>query len=213
MPKISEARRAEVRDRILAAARRVVGQRGIHETSMDDIVEASGLSKGAIYGHFESKEQLLLALQDLTLERRIEEVTSRFSDQVSSTERINQLLTTYLDWAQAASTDQLRLNIELLLSAAHRRSLRSRIDARYERHHKLFAGLLRQGRQRGEYRADLDAEGTAAILLALLDGCTLEWALTTPRRNRAPRILRSIQSALFDGVSRSFAPSRGRGEP
>lgn len=180
---------------------------------MDDIVEASGLSKGAIYGHFESKEQLLLALQDLTLERRIEEVTSQFSDSVPPVERINRLLRTYIEWARAAPSEQLRLNLELLTAAARTRSLRAGIDDRYERHHRLFAGLLLQGKRRGEFRADLDVRGATTVLLALLDGLTLEWALSTAARGRSPLVFDAIQSTLFDGVSRSFSSGRRRSGP
>jgi TetR/AcrR family transcriptional regulator, transcriptional repressor of aconitase len=61
MPKISDERRAERRAQILDAARRCFHGQGLHATSMADIIKASGLSAGAVYGYFASKEDLILA--------------------------------------------------------------------------------------------------------------------------------------------------------
>jgi AcrR family transcriptional regulator len=52
------------RDRILQAALQVFAQKGYHRAAVDDIVHASGTSKGAVYHHFPNKEALFLALVD-----------------------------------------------------------------------------------------------------------------------------------------------------
>lgn len=61
MPKISDARRAERRDQILNAAWTCFQREGLHATKMDDIIAASGLSAGAVYSYFPSKDALILA--------------------------------------------------------------------------------------------------------------------------------------------------------
>ena len=52
------------RDRILQAALQVFAEKGYHRALVDDIVRASGTSKGAVYHHFPNKEALFLALVD-----------------------------------------------------------------------------------------------------------------------------------------------------
>jgi AcrR family transcriptional regulator len=52
------------RDRILDAALSVFASRGYHRATVDDIVRASGTSKGAVYHHFPNKEAMFLALAD-----------------------------------------------------------------------------------------------------------------------------------------------------
>ena len=64
MPKISDERRAERRAQILDAARRCFHGQGLHATSMADIIKASGLSAGAVYGYFASKEDLVATLAE-----------------------------------------------------------------------------------------------------------------------------------------------------
>lgn len=61
MPKISDERRAERRAQIIDAARRCFQRDGVQATTMDDIVRASGLSAGAVYSYFKSKDDLTLA--------------------------------------------------------------------------------------------------------------------------------------------------------
>ncbi|QKJ18319.1 TetR/AcrR family transcriptional regulator [Microbacterium hominis] len=70
MPKISEARRQQRRAQILDAALRCFRRVGYQRTSMADIIAESGLSAGAIYGYFDSKEELLKAVAEAILDDR-----------------------------------------------------------------------------------------------------------------------------------------------
>ena len=64
MPKISELRRESRRDQILAAALACFSENGFHQTGMADIVTRSGMSHGAVYVYFPSKEDIIEALAD-----------------------------------------------------------------------------------------------------------------------------------------------------
>lgn len=61
MPKISEEKRQARRDQIVDATWRCFSRRGIHSTSMDDIVREANLSFGAVYLYYKSKDDLILA--------------------------------------------------------------------------------------------------------------------------------------------------------
>src|SRR4051812_22222521 len=64
----ARAQGREARDDLLAAALRVFARRGYGQAGVDEIADAAGYSKGALYWHFSSKEDLLLAL----IEERID---------------------------------------------------------------------------------------------------------------------------------------------
>jgi AcrR family transcriptional regulator len=55
------------RERLLNAAETLFGDRGIHQTSLDQIAAAAGLTKGAIYANFGSKKELIAAILDRKL--------------------------------------------------------------------------------------------------------------------------------------------------
>lgn len=80
MPKVSEQHREKRRDQILEAALRCFATRGFQRTSMADIITESGLSAGAIYGHFDSKQEIMLSVARRVLVNRMAELTGRLGD-------------------------------------------------------------------------------------------------------------------------------------
>lgn len=62
MPRKSQEESQETRKNILECAKRLFSRRGYERTSLSDIAKYSGVSRGAIYWHFESKEDLLINL-------------------------------------------------------------------------------------------------------------------------------------------------------
>lgn len=74
MPKVSEEHREARREEIIAAALRAFAAKGFTRASMADIIAESGLSAGAIYGHFSGKQELLAACATEVLTRRRNEI-------------------------------------------------------------------------------------------------------------------------------------------
>jgi AcrR family transcriptional regulator len=62
MPKISDDRKLERSRQILDAARRCFAEKGFHRASMSDVIKESGLSAGAVYSYYSSKEELIAAV-------------------------------------------------------------------------------------------------------------------------------------------------------
>jgi AcrR family transcriptional regulator len=66
--------RAETRHQLLDAAARVFARRGLHGTSVEEVSEEAGFSRGALYSNFKSKEDLFLALWKERIGRRRREL-------------------------------------------------------------------------------------------------------------------------------------------
>src|SRR3989442_6072538 len=62
MPRVVPEYREEARTRILAAANQVFGEKGYRQATMDDVAKKLGVSKGALYLYFASKEELFEAI-------------------------------------------------------------------------------------------------------------------------------------------------------
>ncbi len=69
-----EERKSMTRSRILDAARRLFLRQGFHATSLEQISEEAGFTKGAVFSNFDSKADLFLALLDLRFAERVEEL-------------------------------------------------------------------------------------------------------------------------------------------
>jgi TetR/AcrR family transcriptional regulator, transcriptional repressor of aconitase len=64
MPKVTHEYRDARRDQILSAARRCFLRNGFHATSVQDLVAESGLSSGAVYRYFASKDDVIIAIAE-----------------------------------------------------------------------------------------------------------------------------------------------------
>ncbi|MFD6158136.1 TetR/AcrR family transcriptional regulator [Nocardia sp. NPDC060256] len=72
-------KRRQTRDRLLSAALDAFAERGFHASSVEDICERAGMTRGGFYGNFASKEELFLALY--------EQQTAHLLDAISTTPR------------------------------------------------------------------------------------------------------------------------------
>jgi AcrR family transcriptional regulator len=119
MPRVTESYRTARRDEIIEAALRCFAAKGYQRTSMADIIDESGLSAGAIYGHFTGKKVLFAAVAARVLDARTGELEARRAEGGPLTP--GQVIATLLDgmrrepfggvivqlWAEAAVDDEI----------------------------------------------------------------------------------------------------------
>ena len=82
----------ETRSQILEVASMLFAQKGFNETSMNDIVHASGLSKGGIYWHFKSKNEIVLAIFNQYFDMELAMLNSVLASEGTSEERLRRLI-------------------------------------------------------------------------------------------------------------------------
>src|SRR5271169_7211638 len=75
--------RAQTRKRLLKAAGAVFAERGYDRASLDDVAVGAGLTKGAVYSSFDSKEELFYAMMRERIRERLELVTQAVERQAT----------------------------------------------------------------------------------------------------------------------------------
>src|SRR5260370_31337916 len=83
MPKVVPEYKEAAKSRILDAANRVFAEKGYHEATMDDIAKRLGVSKGAIYLYFSSKEDLFDAMFKTATQAFTEIMLSSFGNEAN----------------------------------------------------------------------------------------------------------------------------------
>jgi AcrR family transcriptional regulator len=83
MPRVTEDYKAARRLEILSAACRCFAKDGFHATSISDIIDESGLSAGAVYLYFESKDEIIAAVVEMTLSTADELFSELRADEAS----------------------------------------------------------------------------------------------------------------------------------
>ena len=86
-------------EKILATASQLFVQKGYEKTSMQDIARTAGISKGAIYHHFQSKEEIILKVMQHLKELMVEEIarTLQATEQLSGKEQLQALVKANLE--------------------------------------------------------------------------------------------------------------------
>ena len=154
------------RAQILEAALTCFGAKGLHAARMDDIVLASGLSKGAIYSYFASKEEIfeaLFAIFEQELFSEWEELPE--GDALESLRQVGEIALSRLL--------EMRPLLDAWTEFLRHPALRARMADAYRHSRARLAETVRGGIAAGQLR-DCNPEHVAAALTALVEGLLLQ---------------------------------------
>jgi len=161
---------------ILDAALEVFARRGFHKARMDDIAQQAGLSKGALYLYFKSKNALIEGLVNRVFEREMHDLRAALDDhQAPVSERLRRI-------AERALADILPLRrvlpvmYEFYALAARPGVIRTSLQAYYRRYREMLGELIAEGMARGEFRP-VDPDLMAVALIAQFEGLMLLWVI------------------------------------
>jgi len=161
-----ERRPDERPQEILDAALTVFAERGYRNTRLEDVGDAAGVTKGAIYHYFANKEDLLLR----AIEQRSEEAFGRIEEIVrDKTAPVSTRLRLVVRrWFGAVTKERLAVVTLLLQGIAHEApaAFRRWLAGGPTASMRLIATLVREGQERGEFRPDADADVAARLLVS-----------------------------------------------
>jgi len=187
------------KNQILDAATAVFARLGFHDARMDDIVQESGLSKGALYWYFKSKEDIITAISQRLFTTDIEQLVGLLHAEGSVSERLQQLIQARIAGLQEMS-DVVTILFEFYATALHQDGVRQFIKAYFQNFHELLVALIQQGIDRGEFRS-VDAVAAAAALDAVFEGLVVRW-LIDPEAMQWASVGETALRLLLDGLKR-----------
>jgi len=168
----------ETANRILNQAMRIFLEKGYHGTSIDDITQAAGLTKGALYWHFKSKEDLLKKLIRKyeksfldNLIHAVTEVKGRASDKFEKYVHFNSAFA-YYNRELCVSFTTLAAE---LVGAHH--GIEPEIRRVYRKYQNFLSKLILQGKKEKIFRKEINAALAALIVIAFHDGILLQWSM------------------------------------
>jgi AcrR family transcriptional regulator len=165
--------RAQTRARLLKAAGEVFAERGYDRASLEDVVAAAGLTKGAVYSSFASKDELFYALMRERISERLELVAEAAERQATVEDitrdaggALAKLISSQVDW-------QL-LFIEFWARAVRDPDLRKEFARERRAARGLIARVLEERATEAKIDLPAPAEQLAVAVLALSNGVAIE---------------------------------------
>lgn len=162
MPRLTDATAAKRRLHIMNAAARCLFERGLLATSVDDVCAVAGISKGAFYSHFPSKEALIHAVTDM-LGAELGPVDDSSIAALAHSVFEHQI-------APALPPANARFGIEITAASAADAGLRERNTANLERLRQAVEAAVRSLIAAGKARPDADAEAIGWLIQAHVMG-------------------------------------------
>lgn len=173
----AEARKHEpdvTRHKILMAAAEEIHLHGYQAAGMSVILSRAGVTKGALYHHFENKQALGYAvLEEVVGEQLRQEWINPIQD--APEEIIDILQGLLLKTSEEMSLEDIQLgcplnNLALEMSPIDE-GFRKRINTLYEHWNLTLKNALAAGIRAGKIKATVDPESIATIIIASLEGC------------------------------------------
>jgi AcrR family transcriptional regulator len=145
-------RQTSVVDDVMRAALELFAEQGYGNTSVQQVVDAAGVTKGALYHYFQSKDDLLFAIYERILSLQTEHLTAIIAKGAPVAETL-----------RAVCIDVVETSVDFLLEGTvffrsqHLLSAprQQEVTRRRRAYHDTFTGLIADGQQEGLYRTDI----------------------------------------------------------
>jgi len=197
-PDVSEERK----NQILEAAIAVFARLGFQQTRMDDIANQAGLSKGALYLYYKSKDAIIAALLKYFFAQefnRLREFVE--SDREAPVSEQLMILTRQLASAMKWMTKLMPIAFEFYALAGREKVVRQFLQDYFKAYRSELARLIQRGVERGEFRI-VDAEAAAITLAALFEGLALLYFVDPQALQWAEQAEASVR-LLLEGIQRT----------
>lgn len=188
----------ETKKKIFETARRLVLEYGIENVSVDSIVEATEVSKGAFYVHFESKDALLVALvNDYTnmADTDYKSFLKTLPDRMSTLDTLALMSEKISDFIEYWIGLE---NMRALYKAHLAKTVNTTSSISYNRElYKLFIDVLERGVRQGELREDIPVDSLSKHLILAIRGITFEWCIRHPDFDLKEQVLNHFKILLY----------------
>jgi AcrR family transcriptional regulator len=195
---MAQQRSEETRSRILDAAVKRFSVDGYDAASVDAICAEAGVSKGAFYHHFPTKQAIFLALLEGWLSTLNKALESMRRETVPAT--LVQM-TDMLPLVFASAQDRLPMFLEFWLQASRDETIWKATIAPYHHYTALFADLIQEGIAEGSLRR-MDPQVTAQAIVSMAVGLFLQGVLD-PRGADWPKVAKQCMQTLIDGLAKT----------
>ncbi|MEV4438147.1 TetR/AcrR family transcriptional regulator [Streptomyces sp. NPDC049577] len=153
-------------DRLIESTRVLLWERGYVGTSPKAIQQHAGAGQGSMYHHFSGKPDLALAAIRRTADEMRAKAEAQFTAPGTAVERIAAYLRRERDVLKGCPIGRLTQDPDIMADPV----LRAPVEETFAWLRGRLAGLLAEGRERGELPAGLDPAGTASTVVAVLQG-------------------------------------------
>jgi TetR/AcrR family transcriptional regulator, transcriptional repressor for nem operon len=200
-PSTNLALRTESIRLLTNAAFRWIVSHGYHATTLSDVAKAAGLTKGAIFFYFSSKEKMILHLLDVAEANTVDPLIARIEE---SSATAPEKIADFFRYSSQHGIDRPQELLCLIKISVEFRNRGDVIDQRitqiYDRMYDCLEKLLDDGVLRGELADSTPVRELASMIIATHDGMMLEWYRHKPQIDGG-KLVRTVMKVFTSGTT------------
>ena len=175
-------------------------KKGYHGTSINDIAQATGLTKGALYFHFKSKEHLLRRFMEQYeshfLNGLIHAVSQVEGGALDKLEKVTRYCAAFGYYNRELCVSFTKLAAELM---GVRLGIETEIKRIYGKYQDFLKKIVVQGKKEKVFGKEINPDMTALLIMAFHDGMLLQWSMNKDKL-KGDHFVRNYRKILLDGV-------------
>lgn len=180
---------------ICSEAYKLFAKKGFKTVTMKDICESTGLSRGGLYRHFESTEQIFMEIISEFTNRQQNEFREKINENISAVSILNNILTKYEE-EMLNSEDSLSIAICEFFSSENISRDKNLIECQYLFSKQMWVELIEYGISKDEFKK-VDAEAVFDLIVFSYQGVRLYGRLMNIDTETPGRIIKEIKWLLL----------------
>jgi AcrR family transcriptional regulator len=172
-PAVSEAYKEKKRKMILESALACFAEKGFQVATIDDIVKHSGMSKGAIYNYFKSKDEIYIELMNVNSNQSFEVLRGKLEKLTTAQERLDHFFEVFRSQVRVNPNweNTSRVHIEFWLSSVRNELTKDFMYNRYQMvYKKILTDIIQFGVDKGEFPDKIDVDFIGNVFWSSFDG-------------------------------------------
>lgn len=176
----------------------VLKEKGVAASSMNDFIKSSGLSKGGVYHHFKSKEDLLIGVLNYFFEQHVTDISNATIDDLPAYDQMRHFLTEREELLERVG-ELNQLMMDFFAHATTIESIKMQFNYQYCHFQDHIASIIQKGVDSGEFKDSIDPYAIATGFMGVFDGiCSA--LVVAPDRVKFPNYAVESALALLEGI-------------
>jgi TetR/AcrR family fatty acid metabolism transcriptional regulator len=180
----------DTRSRITKAATKLFAENGYQQTTIAEIAKMVGLAEGSIYEHFRGKEDILLTIPDVWVNRAIEELDLQLLGIQGAINKLRKFLWWYMHYIES---EPLTAKVVFLFLKTNPNFIQTEVYLNVKTFYAYLTKIFEEGRESGELVQDLNPFIARAAFLGTIEHLVIRW------------LLKGGAYSLFDNLEHTFS--------
>ena len=166
----------------------VFNTKGYNGTSLSDLTEATGLTKGSLYGNFENKEEIAIAVFHYSMEKVREAARQKMEKVSSSKEKLLALLEFYSEYVfRSPIPGGCPMMNNAVEADDHHSFMKKAVAMEIKRTIDSIVALLDRGKKDGEFKSSINEKEIANLFF-----CSIEGAIVVSRVSSSDAAMKTV---------------------